>query len=137
MSNPKVFEFAKEIGMTPLALMDKIREWHLPVKSHMAELEPSVLEAIKAKLSEPSKPADAAAEKKPAARKKAAGTTATAAPKTATKSAATKTAATKAATAAAPTAAPAAKPAGTVVRRKVKAAEAAPKAEEAIETASP
>ena len=25
MGNPKVFEFAKEIGMTPLALMDKIR----------------------------------------------------------------------------------------------------------------
>lgn len=51
MSNPKVFEFAKEIGMTPLALMDKIREWHIPVKSHMAELEPEVLEQIKIKLS--------------------------------------------------------------------------------------
>lgn len=51
MSNPKVFEFAKEIGMTPLALMDKIREWQLPVKSHMAELEPAVLETIKQKLS--------------------------------------------------------------------------------------
>ena len=42
MSNPKVFEFAKEIGMTPLALMDKIKEWHLPVKNHMAELDPEV-----------------------------------------------------------------------------------------------
>ena len=50
MSNPKVFEFAKEIGMTPLALMDKIREWHLPVKSHMAELEPDVLDQLKIKL---------------------------------------------------------------------------------------
>lgn len=50
MSNPKVFEYAKEIGMTPLALMDKIREWHLPVKSHMAELEPEVLEQLKGKL---------------------------------------------------------------------------------------
>jgi translation initiation factor IF-2 len=34
----KVFEFAKEVGMTPLALMDRIKEWNLPVKSHMAEL---------------------------------------------------------------------------------------------------
>lgn len=51
MSNPKVFEYAKEIGMTPLALMDKIREWQLPVKSHMSELEPEVLTQIKVKLS--------------------------------------------------------------------------------------
>jgi translation initiation factor IF-2 len=50
VTNPKVFEFAKEIGMTPLALMDKIREWQIPVKSHMAELEPEVLEQIKVKL---------------------------------------------------------------------------------------
>jgi translation initiation factor IF-2 len=53
VSNPKVFEFAKEIGMTPLALMDKIKEWHFPVKNHMAELEPEVLEQIKSKLSGP------------------------------------------------------------------------------------
>lgn len=53
MSNPKVFEFAKEIGMTPLALMDKIREWQIPVKSHMAELQPEVLEQIKVKLRGP------------------------------------------------------------------------------------
>ncbi len=51
MSNPKVFEFAKEIGMTPLALMDKIKEWNMPVKNHMAELDPAVLEQIKVKLS--------------------------------------------------------------------------------------
>ena len=53
MSNPKVFEFAKEIGMTPLALMDKIKEWHLPVKNHMAEIEPEVLDQLKSKLSGP------------------------------------------------------------------------------------
>jgi translation initiation factor IF-2 len=58
LSNPKVFEFAKEVGLTPLALMDKIREWQLPVKSHMAELEPEVLAAIKAKLSEGKAPAE-------------------------------------------------------------------------------
>jgi translation initiation factor IF-2 len=69
VSNPKVFEFAKEVGMTPLALMDKIREWNLPVKSHMAELEPVVLEQIKIKLSGGEKPAEEAKHKKVAARK--------------------------------------------------------------------
>lgn len=69
MSNPKVFEFAKEVGMTPLALMDKIREWHLPVKSHMAELEPEVLEQIKIKLSGGDSPAPEAKPKKAATRK--------------------------------------------------------------------
>lgn len=53
MSNPKVFEFAKEVGMTPLALMDKIKEWQLPIKNHMAEIEPEVLEQIKSKLEGP------------------------------------------------------------------------------------
>lgn len=69
MSNPKVFEFAKEVGMTPLALMDKIREWQIPVKSHMSELEPEVLEQIKIKLSGGDKPAAAAKPKKAVARK--------------------------------------------------------------------
>ena len=69
MSNPKVFEFAKEVGMTPLALMDKIREWNLPVKSHMAELEPSVLEQIKIKLSGGGAPTEEAKPKKAATRK--------------------------------------------------------------------
>jgi len=55
VSNPKVFEFAKEIGMTPLALMDKIKEWQIPVKNHMAELEPEVLQVIKTKLAGSSK----------------------------------------------------------------------------------
>lgn len=58
MSNPKVFEFAKEVGMTPLALMDKIREWQVPVKSHMAELDPDTLSLIKRKLSGDDKPAE-------------------------------------------------------------------------------
>lgn len=72
MSNPKVFEFAKEVGMTPLALMDKIREWNLPVKSHMAELEPSVLEQIKIKLSGGGTTSGEAKPKKAATRKVAA-----------------------------------------------------------------
>lgn len=64
MSQPKVFEFAKEIGMSPLALMDKIREWKLPVRSHMAELQPEVLDEIKTRL----KGADE--DQAPAAKKK-------------------------------------------------------------------
>jgi translation initiation factor IF-2 len=73
VSQPKVFEFAKEIGMSPLALMDKIREWKLPVRSHMAELEPEVLEAIKVRLKgDGSSGADASAKKKKPVGKRAA-----------------------------------------------------------------
>ncbi|MCM2281883.1 MAG: translation initiation factor IF-2 N-terminal domain-containing protein, partial [Bdellovibrionaceae bacterium] len=50
MSQPKVFEFAKEIGMETLALMDKIREWKLPVRSHMAELDEEMLATIRTRL---------------------------------------------------------------------------------------
>lgn len=71
MSNPKVFEYAKEIGLTPLALMDKIREWNLPVKSHMAELEPQVLEQIKIKISGKSEADSEDKPKKVATRKTA------------------------------------------------------------------
>ncbi|MGZ3803843.1 MAG: translation initiation factor IF-2 [Pseudobdellovibrionaceae bacterium] len=69
MSNPKVFEFAKEIGLTPLALMDKIREWQIPVKSHMSELEPEVLEQLKVKLSSGGKSAEEAKPKRTTTRK--------------------------------------------------------------------
>jgi len=145
VSNPKVFEFAKEIGMTPLALMDKIREWHLPVKSHMAELEPSVLEEIKTKLSEPSKPGDGAGEKKAPARKKApASGSAPAAAKPAAKASAPKSPAAKASGAAkaaaaakeAAAATPPVKPAGTVVRRKVKTIDEPAEAEETVEASA-
>lgn len=98
MSNPKVFEFAKEIGLTPLALMDKIREWQIPVKSHMSELEPEVLEQIKVKLAGGGKATEEAKPKKATTRKAPAK---------------------KAAAAPAAEAAPAAAPAkSTVVRRK-------------------
>lgn len=69
MTNPKVFEYAKEVGMTPLALMDKIREWQLPVKSHMSELEPEVLEQLKVKLTGGSATSSEAKPKKAVARK--------------------------------------------------------------------
>ena len=72
MSNPKVFEFAKEIGMTPLALMDKIKEWKLPIKNHMAELDPESLSTIKLKLAAPSEESAEDKPKKTAAKKPAA-----------------------------------------------------------------
>jgi translation initiation factor IF-2 len=83
LSQPKVFEFAKEVGMSPLALMDKIREWKLPVKSHMAELEPEMLEKIRAKLAggESEAEAPAAAPKKKTAAKKTKAASGEAAPK--------------------------------------------------------
>ena len=147
MSNPKVFEFAKEIGLTPLALMDKIREWKLPVKSHMSELDSETLEQIKIKLKEP-RNVEAPVEKKPVARKKAAtaapsAAKAPAAPKTAIKTTAVKTA--KAAAAATPVAPVAPASSKTVVRRKkteleakaeAEAAAAAAKAEEEAQAAS-
>ncbi|MCB0386661.1 MAG: translation initiation factor IF-2 N-terminal domain-containing protein [Bdellovibrionales bacterium] len=50
MSQPKVYEFAKEIGIETLTLMDKIRDWNLPVKSHMAPLDEATVEEIKNRL---------------------------------------------------------------------------------------
>lgn len=58
----KVFEFAKEIGMETLQLMDKIREWKLPVRSHMADLDSDMLDEIRLKLRSDSAP-DAGAKK--------------------------------------------------------------------------
>ena len=52
MSQPKVYEFAKEIGIETLVLMDKIRHWKLPVKSHMAELPPEIIDQIHEKIDE-------------------------------------------------------------------------------------
>jgi translation initiation factor IF-2 len=59
VTNPKVFEFAKEIGIETLVLMDKIREWHLPVKNHMAELSPDLIETIRSRLNSPKEDAEA------------------------------------------------------------------------------
>jgi len=118
VSNPKVFEFAKEIGMTPLALMDKIKEWNLPIKNHMAEVEPEVLEQIKIKLAGADKPAEEKPKKTTA--RKAAGTATAkkvAAPKAASK--ATKTS-TKTGTESVSDTAPKAAP---VIRRKMKEVE--------------
>ncbi len=70
MSQPKVFEFAKEIGMETIALMDKIREWKLPVKSHMAPLDEELIEEIRKRLSGPLSDAPSAKTVKKAVAKK-------------------------------------------------------------------
>jgi translation initiation factor IF-2 len=94
VSQPKVFEFAKEIGMETLALMDKIREWKLPIRSHMAELDADLVEQIKTKLKDDTgKKAEPAKKKKAPAAKKAATDDA---PPAKAKATATKAAAAKA-----------------------------------------
>lgn len=134
MSNPKVFEFAKEIGFTPLALMDKIKEWNLPVRSHMAELEPEMIETIRSRLSESggkdSAPKKTATRKKapaaaaPAPAKAAAPAAKAAAPKAAAPKAVRKAPPKKAEAAAEESAAALKAKSGTVVRRKSKPTEA-------------
>ena len=52
MQEPRVFEFAKQIGVETLDLMDKIRKWDLPVKSHMATLDAGTQDEIKRRLEE-------------------------------------------------------------------------------------
>tara|TARA_B100000749_G_scaffold280898_1_gene280906 strand:- start:103978 stop:106725 length:2748 start_codon:yes stop_codon:yes gene_type:complete len=66
----KVYEFAKELGMETLTLMDKIREWKLPVKSHMAALDADMIEEIKTRLD--SAEAEKKASKKKTVKKKTA-----------------------------------------------------------------
>lgn len=124
----KVFEFAKEIGVETLTLMDKIREWKLPVRSHMATLDDEMQAEIRNRLAASTAAAaeEAAKAKKKAVRKKAADA---AAPAAATKKAAaakapapSKTPAKPVTKAAAPKATGAAK---TVTKTKAKAAAAA------------
>lgn len=50
MTQPKVYEFAKEIGIETLTLMDKIREWNLPIRSHMAGLDEAMILEIKSRI---------------------------------------------------------------------------------------
>jgi len=127
----KVFEFAKEIGVETLVLMDKIREWKLPVRSHMAILDEAMMSEIRTRLQavdEEAKPKKKTVRKKaaegeaPAAAPKAkASATKKVAPKaTAAKATATKTATAKASTARAP-----AMKAATVAPDEALAAEAA------------
>lgn len=144
MSNPTVIEYAKEIGMPPLALMDKIKEWGLPVKNHMAVLEPEVLEQVKAKLAGPATPAAEEKPKKTATRKPAAKKTTEVAGPTIVTTASVKKAAAAKTAAAAEAAVAAEKPAApakssSVIRRKTKDMEVAeePKAKVVAKAETP
>ncbi len=132
MSQPKVFEFAKEIGMETLALMDKIREWKLPVRSHMAELAPDMQDEIRAKL-QADKEAPASTAKKKVARKAPAKKEAAEKDSPGAKSAAKTAAAKKTATkAAAGTATKTAAKSATKTTAKAAAAEAPETAKRAV-----
>ncbi len=75
MSQPRLYEFAKEVGIETLVLMDKLKKWEIPVKSHMATLDEETISLIKGRLEEESKPkkkAKKAAKKKKTATKKTA-----------------------------------------------------------------
>lgn len=118
--NPKVFEFAKQIGMETLSLMDMLKTWNIPVKNHMAELDTDTLELIKSKLEESKAAKTSTKKKKTAAKKKVAKKAATAK----TEGAAKKVAAPKAGT-------KARRSVGKVIRRKAsEVAAAQAKAEE-------
>ena len=66
----KVYEFAKEIGIETIGLMDKIRAWKLPVKSHMASLSDEEMEDIKRRLKD--EVTEGSTKKKKVVKKKAA-----------------------------------------------------------------
>lgn len=140
MTQLKVFEFAKEIGVETLVLMDKIREWKLPVRSHMATLDQAMMDEIRNRLKAPAESGETAtkAKKKPV-RKKAAEGGAEATPKAKTAAKITRTSVKKSAAEkekvekAAAEAALAAR-SSTVIRRKAGEAEA--KAQEAAAQAA-
>lgn len=54
MEPTKVYEFAKELGLETIALMDKIKAWKLPVKSHMSSLDEDLQKTIIERLEEES-----------------------------------------------------------------------------------
>ena len=68
----KVYEFAKEIGIETIALMDKIKSWNLPVKSHMASLDEDMISKIKDKLDDETQKSAKKSTKKKVVKKKAA-----------------------------------------------------------------
>ena len=119
----KVYELAKELGIQPLSLVDKLRDLQIVVKNHMSELAPAQVELARSSLN-PKK------EEKAAPKKKAAASGA--APKTRKKAADAAPAASKPAASSKKeaTAAPAAGGAPSpIIRRRARADE--------IETAAP
>lgn len=78
MNQMKVFEFAKEVGLETMTLMNKIREWKLPIKSHMVDLNDELIGQIRSKLD--AEKAAAKPTKKTAIKKKPAVAAAATAP---------------------------------------------------------
>lgn len=115
----KVFEYAKQLGMETMALMDKLREFQIPVKSHMADLDDETLALIQTKFAEQK---SAKAPAKSTKTKKAAKPAAAATVVKATKPKAAEKPVAKAAKPAAKAASPASAASGaqgaTVIRRK-------------------
>ncbi len=68
----KVYQFATELGLETIALMDKIKEWDFPVKSHMAALDENTMNLIKDKLNQASSVTKKKTKKKKAKKKTAA-----------------------------------------------------------------
>lgn len=77
----KVYELAKELGLDSFALLDKLKQINIEVKSHMSSLAADQAQAIRDALKKDSKPAAKAGAVK---KRASAATTATAAPAPAT-----------------------------------------------------
>ncbi|MCM2279622.1 MAG: translation initiation factor IF-2 [Oligoflexia bacterium] len=65
-----VLQLAKELGMPPLALVDKLKALNINVKSHMSELSPEQAHLARSSLKGPSKDSGAKPAKKTATRTK-------------------------------------------------------------------
>ncbi|MGZ3730334.1 MAG: translation initiation factor IF-2 N-terminal domain-containing protein, partial [Bdellovibrionota bacterium] len=87
----KVYELAKELGLDSFALLDKLKQINIEVKSHMSSLAADQAQAIRDALKKDKKPAASAVKKRasaaPAAAKADAPAGATAAPTAAKKTA--------------------------------------------------
>lgn len=78
----KVYELAKELGLDSFALLDKLKQFNIEVKSHMSSLASDQAQAIRDAIKKEKRPASAStgAVKKRSATTAAAGTAATPAP---------------------------------------------------------
>lgn len=134
MSGPRVFEYAKEIGLETLQLMNKLRDWNIPVKNHMAELDDATITLIRSKFEEETKTKSAEGSKKKVAKKKAAP----ASPKKEAAATPTKKTTTRTAPSGAAKKTTSKKAASTVIRRKAsEMAESREAAQEEVETPAP
>ena len=115
----KVYELAKELGVDSFALLDKLKQINIEVKSHMSSLEVEQARLIREAFQKEKKPSGATKVVKKAA---ASGTTAAPAKKTAKKAGASDTEEA---------------PAKTSTKTPVKAAKAAPAPEPEVAVEAP